>query len=185
MPIVIVPTCRACKNFIFNMCRRKVNSCSYEKQIEFFKEGDRININGFEGKIIYKDTDSIFIKKEETMETKFEVGDKVKAFGLNGVVISCNSFGCPRASFEGGYVDSFHENGLFSSWHKEPSLFLVEKAKKSRDKKRYYAWKIKGLTGWYRSGYYDVSGKNTRGINEYRDWSNTEKIIIEDDFVEV
>lgn len=65
------------------------------------------------------------------MKIKFEVGDKVEAFGVEGVIrdISSSS-GLIVVDFITGNSDTFYKDGSFYSWHNEPSLKLIEKAKK-------------------------------------------------------
>ena len=66
------------------------------------------------------------------MKEQFEVGDKVRAWGIDGVVIEVRDHGdnSVKVQIEGGRRDSFSPAGMYLYWHKEPSLFLVEKAKK-------------------------------------------------------
>jgi hypothetical protein len=66
---------------------------------------------------------------------KFGVGDKVKAFGCEGEVvevllppIAAYPIICRFPDVCGNL--SFTEAGRLESWHKEPSLVLVEKARK-------------------------------------------------------
>ena len=67
---------------------------------------------------------------------KFEVGDKVKAFGCEGEVIEILNYPllttypiiCRFPDVCGKL--SFSNCGKLENWHKEPSLFLVEKARK-------------------------------------------------------
>lgn len=66
------------------------------------------------------------------METKFQVGDKISAFGVEGEVVSINvSSDFPiKCNFVNGYSATFSINGKHSFWHKEPSLKLIERPKK-------------------------------------------------------
>jgi hypothetical protein len=69
------------------------------------------------------------------MIMKFEVGDKVKAFGCDGEVVGvydAQSVVYPLVvEFLGCKLTAdFEANGRFGSWHKEPSLVLIEKARK-------------------------------------------------------
>ena len=73
------------------------------------------------------------------METKFEVGDKVRAFGVDGVVEIIDAAGSIKVNFVNGVRCWFIKNGKFSAWHKEPSLFLVEKAKKEEPVVQWYS----------------------------------------------
>ena len=79
------------------------------------------------------------------METKFEVGDKVRAFGLDGFVkkVEDNVAYPIRAAFlreSGDMIDEiFTLDGRNEFWHKEPSLVLVEKAKKEEPIVQWYS----------------------------------------------
>ena len=76
----------------------------------------------------------------------FEVGDKVRAFGVDGVVVSITYSGDYPVEVEFTLLDmdkrtdSFDKNGKYMKWHKEPTLVLVEKAKK-KVKKYLFAFK--------------------------------------------
>lgn len=71
-------------------------------------------------------------------EPMFQVGDKVKAFGVEGVVIEIrnNSYFPIVVDFNGN-IRSFLPDGRNEEFHKEPSLHLVERPKK---KMRIEAW---------------------------------------------
>ena len=82
------------------------------------------------------------------MKQKFEVGDKVRAWGVDGVVVTVDG-GEPsvRVKFHDDHHRWFGGDGRCQSWHKEPSLFLVEKAKKPEPNiKRFY--ERVGLIAW-------------------------------------
>lgn len=66
------------------------------------------------------------------MKTKFEIGDKVEAFGFEGTVsgINKNDTYAVTVQFTNGKSSSFTRDGRFYDWHNEPSLKLIEKAKK-------------------------------------------------------
>lgn len=72
---------------------------------------------------------------------KFEVGDKVRAWGLDGVVTEVGDHGdtSVKVLIEGGRRYSFTPAGMSLDWHKEPSLFLVEKAKKEEPVIQWYS----------------------------------------------
>ena len=74
----------------------------------------------------------------------FEVGDKVRAFGLNGVVdevIKSDTYPIKVRYYTSEYhSDSFTLDGKIIDWHEEPSLVLVEKVKK-KVKKYLFAFK--------------------------------------------
>ena len=76
------------------------------------------------------------------MEQKFEVGDKVRAWGVDGVVseIDKDSSYPVVAVFKPKNIGVvlFDEDGKYQDWHKEPSLFLVEKAKKEEPIVQWY-----------------------------------------------
>lgn len=59
-------------------------------------------------------------------ETKFKVGDKVKAWGMNGVVteLEKNYIHPIVVKFDSGRVASFYLDGRASDWHKTPTLKL-------------------------------------------------------------
>ena len=75
------------------------------------------------------------------MKQKFEVGDKVRAFGVDGVVDSVTSDGYGLGILFEGLTGArpFMHDGVYLSWHKEPSLFLVEKAKKDEPIVQWYS----------------------------------------------
>lgn len=63
---------------------------------------------------------------------EFKVGDIVTAFGLKGTVI-LNNLGPPYpivVEYETGDLEYFYTTGHLNSWHKEPSLKLIERPKK-------------------------------------------------------
>ena len=62
----------------------------------------------------------------------FKVGDKVRAFGVDGVVESIDTdFSYPvRVRHENGEYTCFTTEGNHFYWSKEPSLVLVERPKK-------------------------------------------------------
>lgn len=76
----------------------------------------------------------------------FEVGDKVRAFGCEGVIehVSSEDIQNVRVQYgPNGPYQWFFKNGLAEIWHKEPSLVLVEKAKhepKFVEKIKYLVW---------------------------------------------
>jgi hypothetical protein len=74
------------------------------------------------------------------MSEKFDVGDVVTAFGNRGAVVRVDlraNYGV-TVEFEGGGVEYFTNDGKINGWQKEPSLKLIEKAKKEEPKKKYY-----------------------------------------------
>lgn len=64
----------------------------------------------------------------------FSVGDKVRSFGLDGVITGISNIGAYPVSVKwdsrDAGADSFTLDGRFSVFHKEPAIVLVEKAKK-------------------------------------------------------
>ena len=69
-------------------------------------------------------------------EPKFKVGDKVRAFGVDGVVDAihpesnypvCVKYSHPDCLDYGG---DFTMDGRYARWHKEPSLVLIERPKR-------------------------------------------------------
>ena len=79
------------------------------------------------------------------MKQKFEVGDKVRAWGVEGVVIEIMKHEYYPVAVRFGRDDgstvteNFALNGREYGWHKEPSLFLVEKAKKEEPIIQWYS----------------------------------------------
>lgn len=71
------------------------------------------------------------------MENKFQVGDKISAFGVEGEVvrISDDSNYPIRCNVQNHSV-SFTAAGKYMSWHKEPSLKLIKRPKKKVKKYR-------------------------------------------------
>lgn len=65
--------------------------------------------------------------------SKFKVGDRVKAFGLEGYVIRVlgEEHDYPIEVSYGieGIIDCFTSNGEYYKYHKEPSLVLIERPK--------------------------------------------------------
>ena len=72
-------------------------------------------------------------------EQKFEVGDKVKAWGVDGVVEIVDAVLNSKVNFVNGTSCWFIKNGKFAAWHEEPSLFIVEKAKKEEPVIQWYS----------------------------------------------
>ncbi len=62
----------------------------------------------------------------------FKVGDKVRAFGVDGVVCSMDTDDSypVRVEYENSMLNCFTTEGKQCDWHKEPSLVLVERPKK-------------------------------------------------------
>ena len=74
------------------------------------------------------------------MSTQFEVGDKVRAFGVDGVVVQVDGDKpSVRVKFHDDHHRWFNEDGKYQSWHKEPSIILVEKAKKEEPIIQWYS----------------------------------------------
>jgi hypothetical protein len=90
------------------------------------------------------------------MNEKFELNDVVTAFGVRGVVkeVRENSDFPVKVSFEGGEtldIWSFTLDGKYFVWAKEPSLKIIEKAKKEEPKKKYYRMAYRDRAGgpWF------------------------------------
>lgn len=73
---------------------------------------------------------------------KFEIGDKVSWCGEAGIVVKkmskdsgvvCNFENAPKDS-----TIEFFEDGRYEFWHKQPSLVLIEKARKSKINKKHW-----------------------------------------------
>lgn len=76
----------------------------------------------------------------EENKTVFEVGDIVEAFGLKGIVVKirdCQYFPI-QVKFCNDNSATFCSSGKLQSWHLEPSLKLIEKAKKKVKKKFWF-----------------------------------------------
>jgi len=73
----------------------------------------------------------------EENKTVFELNDRVTAFGIEGVVISVDfAKDYPiKVDFYNGKYPTFTKDGKLYNWHLEPSLKLIEKAKKKVKKK--------------------------------------------------
>jgi len=68
------------------------------------------------------------------MENKFQVGDKVSAFGVEGEVLHNNACVLKNfpvvCKFGNNVINYFMKDGKYCDWHKEPSLKLIERPKK-------------------------------------------------------
>lgn len=75
----------------------------------------------------------------EENKTVFDLNDRVSAFGVEGVVVSVEydyqGIYPIRVKFINGQYKDFTIDGKYESWHLEPSLKLIEKAKKKAKKK--------------------------------------------------
>lgn len=69
-------------------------------------------------------------------EIKFQVGDKVSAFGVEGVVTRITDVVLfpIKVDFPDSINTSFTIDGRYLGWHKEPSLKLIERPKKKGKK---------------------------------------------------
>lgn len=69
----------------------------------------------------------------------FDLNDRVSAFGVEGVVVSVEydyqGIYPIRVRFINGQYKDFTIDGKYESWHLEPSLKLIEKAKRKVKKK--------------------------------------------------
>ena len=77
-------------------------------------------------------------KLREENKTVFELNDRVTAFGVDGVVVSIDEDredGFPIYVNFNGTLNLFTIDGKYAKWHLEPSLKLIEKAKKKVKKK--------------------------------------------------
>ena len=117
-------------------------------------------------------------------ETKFQVGDEVEGFGLRGKVTMLNRYGIIDVCWEGTKnVDYFDETGRGETWHKEPSLKLIERPKK-KVMKRFWLWAVKITDVIHKSPIYmDDEGINTGMRQEYKkEWLYQKN---EHDFVDI
>lgn len=81
------------------------------------------------------------------METKFKVGDKVRAWGIDGVVKpSYMNSSELLVAFDNNKYQYFDQEGKAQSWHKEPTLILVERPKK-KIKKTLEVWGCRYVNG--------------------------------------
>lgn len=66
-------------------------------------------------------------------KTEFKVGDIVEAWGFSGQVMTIIP-GSQRikVDFGDGYYSTFYLNGKLEPWHKEPSLKLIERPRKTK-----------------------------------------------------
>lgn len=78
------------------------------------------------------------IQMKELKDLKLKVGDKVKAFGVGGVVshITSGTTYPIKVRIRDFYV-CFTMDGRYHDWHKEPSLELIER-KKTKKKVEFY-----------------------------------------------
>jgi hypothetical protein len=114
------------------------------------------------------------------MSEKFEVGDIVEALGCRGIVKEAADRHV-KVYFESNEYVFFYPDGKLYDWQKEPSLKLIEKAKKEEPKKKYYrvifkdnqgVWHV--LTSLVDENFEDTTGKE-RAVGCERklltDWS--------------
>lgn len=89
-------------------------------------------------------------KLREENKTVFDLNDRVTAFGIEGVVISVDfAKDYPiKVDFYNGKYPTFTKDGKLYNWHLEPSLKLIEKAKK-KVKKKIEAWACIHKDGTY------------------------------------
>lgn len=79
----------------------------------------------------------------------FKVGDKVKAFGCEGIVTKIGPLGemvTVNFNADSDFIEFFYPDGKLRTWHKEPSLVLVERAKK---KVKLYPALLRRIGGYY------------------------------------
>lgn len=80
---------------------------------------------------------------------KFQVGDLVEAFGVEGEVVAIDSSSWPiRVRFSNGEDELFSADGKLFDWHDEPSLVLIER-KPKYVKKTLYAELFKDSVSFY------------------------------------
>lgn len=79
-------------------------------------------------------------KPKEESKTVFDLNDRVTAFGVDGVVISVEDgdYYPIKVRFSNTSYASFCRSGKLELWHLEPSLRLIEKAKKKVKKKFWF-----------------------------------------------
>lgn len=89
---------------------------------------------------------------------EFQVGDKVRAFGIDGFVVRDYDNGTRspiEVLFDTGDKVWFTKDGKLYTWHKEPSLVLVKRPKKV---KRTYWFVSCRFEGTERRSSFFVSG---------------------------
>ena len=88
----------------------------------------------------------------------FKVGDKVRAFGVDGVVHSIDTdYSYPvRVKHENGIYTCFTTEGNHFYWGKEPSLILIERPKRLVKLYQYAYRSIKNT--WHISTKYYLDG---------------------------
>lgn len=77
-------------------------------------------------------------------DPKFEIGDKVSAWGIEGVVegVTADESPCPiLVRLINGLKSRFMRDGRHYDWHLEPTLKLIEKARKEKPKIKAYLGK--------------------------------------------
>lgn len=74
-------------------------------------------------------------------ETRFYMGQKVKAWGVKGVVFGDDVMGVYpiKVEFENKCIVYFTRDGKFLNWHKKPSLFPIKFKSKKKQVKMYPA----------------------------------------------
>lgn len=92
------------------------------------------------------------------MKNMFQVGDKVRAFGVSGIVNSIDEDDSypVEVEFENDKHASFTMEGKEVEWHKEPSLVLVERSNKLVKVYQYAYRSIKNT--WHISTKYYLDG---------------------------
>lgn len=109
-------------------------------------------------------------------EIKFEVGDEVIAFGVDGIVgdvVNDSDFPI-LVRFPNKHVLSFTKKGFWHIWHKEPSLKLIKKAKKPVKRWQWLCINDNG-THWLTTGFFE----DELEVRNYTNFSKPLKPILE------
>lgn len=97
------------------------------------------------------------------MTEKFKVGDIVEAFGVRGAVgVVYESSDFPVECSFNGHIFWFNREGMASSWHKTPSLVLIEHPKKKVLKTVEFYVNF-NKDGFYTTYTYEVAARHYRG----------------------
>ena len=88
------------------------------------------------------------------MKSKFKVGDKVQAFGIDGEVTIVNEdirYGVmvKMDSTTGNHYIAFTEDGMYFDWHNRPSLELIDRPVRYIEKTVYQGAGTNYLSTYY------------------------------------
>ena len=114
------------------------------------------------------------------MKSKFKVGDKVQAFGIDGEVTIVNEdirYGVmvKMDSTTGNHYIAFTEDGMYFDWHNRPSLELIERPVRYIEKTVY-----QGVGPDYISRYYHDTIKEAMEDSAYAVGYTEVKIMVKE-----